>query len=603
MRDAQVPPDDSSNVVIDYDSLTEEEKLRIDVISALVEPCDRATYGARLKESAAKLGKSVRSVQRLVQKWKRDGAAGLLEKRRSDRGRHRIGSQWEAFILDTFEKGNLGSKCMSRAQVYEHVRARASKLKIECPSHMTVYRILQTQLDKQETKNNVRSVGWGRRSQRVVKTKDGIHLEVDYSNQIWQCDHTRADILLVDRFGELLGRPWLTIVVDTYSRCLMGFHLGFDAPSSQVTALALRHAILLKQYGSEYKLTTEWDTYGVPEILFTDSGDDFKSNHLARIASELGITLKLRDRPSEGGIVERIFGTINTEFFSTIEGYTGSNVLQRSKKAEREAKLTLKDLEQLLVRYFVDRYNQKLSVGAQQSRIERWRGCLTAEPRLLVQRDLDLCLLQSGNAKVYRGGYIKFANLVYKGENLQGYEGERVIKRYDPTDISQILIYQQRDSSTVFLCRATALNLEAETLSLEEAKSLSRRLRKAKKTINNRAILDELLNRQAEVKTKPTRKERKKAQKLRQETLIPKDLGETEVKEDEWSGNEEPPPSQVLESDGMSDLPLFQEPVDVNPGEAEPSEAPETNQIVETSDSELPSVQVFEYDDLGELSF
>jgi putative transposase len=72
---------------------------------------------------------------------------------------------------------------------------------------------------------------------------------VEYSNHLWQCDHTRADVFLVDRDGQILGRPWFTTVIDTYSRCIVGINLGYDVPSSQVVALALRHAILPKHYG------------------------------------------------------------------------------------------------------------------------------------------------------------------------------------------------------------------------------------------------------------------------------------------------------------------------------------------------------------------
>ncbi|MFM7615001.1 MAG: hypothetical protein ACKO4R_12430, partial [Synechococcales cyanobacterium] len=158
----------------------------------------------------------------------------------------------------------------------------------------------------------VRSRGW-RGSRLSLKTRDGLDLSVEYSNHIWQCDHTRADILLVDQHGELLGRPWLTTVVDTYSRCIIGINLGFDAPSSHVVALALRHAILPKKYGSEYGLHEEWGTYGKPEHFFTDGGKDFRSNHLQQIGVQLGFACHLRDRPSEGGIVERPFGTLNTD--------------------------------------------------------------------------------------------------------------------------------------------------------------------------------------------------------------------------------------------------------------------------------------------------
>ncbi len=104
----------------------------------------------------------------------------------------------------------------------------------------------------------------------------------------------------------------------------MGVNLVFDAPSSLVVGLALRHAILPKTYGEDYGLNCDWGTYGLPQYLFTDGGRDFRSNHLAEIATQLGFVLKLRDRPSEGGIVERPFKTLNQSLFSTLPGYTGS---------------------------------------------------------------------------------------------------------------------------------------------------------------------------------------------------------------------------------------------------------------------------------------
>ena len=49
--------------------LDEEAQKKMEVIQTLLEPCDRATYGQRLKDAAEKLGKSKRTVQRLVKKW------------------------------------------------------------------------------------------------------------------------------------------------------------------------------------------------------------------------------------------------------------------------------------------------------------------------------------------------------------------------------------------------------------------------------------------------------------------------------------------------------------------------------------------------------
>ncbi|MCY7276223.1 MAG: transposase family protein [Phormidesmis sp. CAN_BIN44] len=112
-------------------------------------------------------------------------------------------------------------------------------------SEPRVYRILKPLIEKANQPK--RSLGW-RGSRLLIATREGLEIGVEWSNQVWQCDHTKIDLLVVDQAGSLLGRPWLTIMVDTYSRCIMGIHLGFDALSAFVVCLALRHAILPKQY-------------------------------------------------------------------------------------------------------------------------------------------------------------------------------------------------------------------------------------------------------------------------------------------------------------------------------------------------------------------
>ena len=489
---------------------SDEAKLKMEVIQSLLEPCDRKTYGERLKDAADKLGKSVRTVQRLVKKWEKDGLAGLIQTERTDKGKYRIDEDWQKFIVRTYREGNKGSKRMSPKQVFIQVQATAEDLGVKSPSHMTVYRILNPLIEKQEKAKSIRSPGW-RGSQLSIKTRAGQDISVEYSNHVWQCDHTPVDVLLVDKYGKRLGCPWLTTVIDTYSRCIMGINLGYDAPSSQVLALALRHAILPKQYGSEYGLYEEWGTYGKPEHFYTDGGKDFRSNHLNQIGVQLGFVCHLRDRPSEGGIVERPFKTFNTELFSTLPGYTGSNVQERPEEAEKDARLTLRQLEQILVRYIVDNYNQRIDARmGDQTRFQRWDAGLRIAPDVISERELDICLMKQTRRSIQRGGYLQFENLMYRGEYLAGYAGENVVLRYDPRDITSVLIYRQEGSKEVFLSRAHAQDLETEELSLDEAKASSRRIREAGKTLSNRSILAEVRDRDTFGTRKKSKKERHK---------------------------------------------------------------------------------------------
>jgi putative transposase len=287
-------------------------------------------------------------------------------------------------------------------------------------------------------------------------------------------------------------------------------------------ALALRHAILPKKYGAEYGLHEEWGTYGKPEHFFTDGGKDFRSNHLQQIGVQLGFACHLRDsygalryRPSEGGIVERPFGTLNTDLFSTLPGYTGSNVQERPEEAEKEACLTLRELERLLVRYLVDKYNQSIDARlGDQTRYQRWEAGLIVAPDLISEEDLRICLMKQTRRSIYRGGYLQFENLTYRGENLAGYAGETVVLRFDPKDITTILVYRQTGSQEEFLARAYAQDLETEELSLDEAKAMSRRIRQAGKEISNRSILAEVRDRETFVKQKKTKKERQKEEQI-----------------------------------------------------------------------------------------
>jgi len=479
---------------------------RVRAMQWLASAPDRSTYLERQRSIAKQLNVSIRQVQRLIRAWETSGLSGLERKERSDCGKRRLDEEWTKYIVQTYRAGNRGGRRMSRAQVAVRVAARALELgDSQPPSRISVYRILQSEIDRAESRSRVRSIGW-QGEKLLLKTREGLEVEVERSNQVWQCDHTRVDLLVVDQVGEVLGRPWLTTIVDTHSRCIMGMHLGMEAPSAVVVCLALRHAILPKQYGPSYKLKQDWGTYGMPQYLYTDGGKEFNSKHLEQVASELKIVLCQRRYPAEGGIVERPFGSFNSELFATLPGYTGGSVKRRSKQAESSATLTLMELEKHLVRYVVDRYNVNIDARiGDETRLGRWEAGRIAQLPLMSERELDICLMRRDRRVVYRGGYIQFANLSYRGEHLEGYAGRWVVLRYDPRDITSLLIYQEAGGKDEFLSRAHAMGLETETLSYAEAQAMSRRLRRAGRSISNQTMFAEVRSRDQAVEEQQRR--------------------------------------------------------------------------------------------------
>src|SRR6476620_4546550 len=113
----QMPTSDpgENNTIIS--ELPEAAKAKLEVIQSLLEPCDRVTYGDRLREGAEKLGLSVRSVQRLFKKYQEEGISALVSSNRTDKGEHRIAEFWQNFIVKTYQEGNKGSKRTNPKQV------------------------------------------------------------------------------------------------------------------------------------------------------------------------------------------------------------------------------------------------------------------------------------------------------------------------------------------------------------------------------------------------------------------------------------------------------------------------------------------------------
>jgi putative transposase len=491
---------DSAATSVRVQSLTVREQERVNALQRLSKAPDRTTYLALQEEIAEQMNMTVRNVRHLMRAWQRAGVEGVVRQGRSDRGERRLDEEWTQYIVQTYRAGNRGGRRMSRAQVAVRVAVRALEIgDSHPPSRASVYRVLQDEMDRQEQQSKSRSIGW-RGETLILRTREGLEIKVKESNQVWQCDHTRVDLFVVDQVGEDLGRPWLTTIVDTYSRCIMGIHLGMEAPSAVVVCLAMRHAILPKQYSLAYELTQLWGTYGIPQYLYTDGGKEFNSKHLEQVANELKIVLCQRRYPAEGGIVERPFGTLNSELFATLPGYTGNSPKRRPKQAETNASLTLMQLEKQIVRYFVERYNQGIDprIG-DQTRLGRWETDRPAQLPLMSDRELDICLMRRDRRVVYRGGYIQFANLNYRGEHLEGYTGSWVVLRYNPRDITSILIYREDGGKDIFLSRAHATGLETEMLSYAEAQAMSRRLRKAGKAISNQSMFEEVRSRDRDI--------------------------------------------------------------------------------------------------------
>ncbi len=196
---------------------------------------------------------SLRTLRRWIERYHIEGLPGLIRKRRADRGeRRRLPSYLQQFV----EGLALQTPPLSVAIIHRKVCELAQQHDLKPPSYGLVYDIVR-QLPTALT--TLAHEGAKAYKQRF----DLLHRrEAQAPNEIWQADHCLLDILLV-RDGQAPAKPWLTVVMDDYSRAVAGYFLTFDAPSALNTSLALRQAIWRKD-------EPRWHVCGIPQILYME---------------------------------------------------------------------------------------------------------------------------------------------------------------------------------------------------------------------------------------------------------------------------------------------------------------------------------------------
>src|SRR5271166_4920013 len=156
--------------------------------------------------------------------------------------------------------------------------------------------------------------------------------------EIGHIDHTELDIELVCSVtGRNLGRPWLSLLTDAFSRRVLAAYLSFDPPSYRACMMIIRECV------SRHSR--------VPQILVVDGGAEFGSIYFETLLARYECVKKTRPAAKArfGSVIERLFGTCNTQFIHNLQGNTQimCNVRQvtRNVSPKQQAVWTLRSEE------------------------------------------------------------------------------------------------------------------------------------------------------------------------------------------------------------------------------------------------------------------
>lgn len=193
-----------------------------------------------------------------------------------------------------------------------------------------------------------------------------------------EIDHTPLDLIVIDILTMLpLGRPWLTMAIDHYSRMVVGFYISFNAPSSHGVLQCVRRAILPKdEWLARFPdIKGSWPAYGIPELIAVDNGTDLHSEALESSCMEMGIQILFcgSKTPQHKGAIERFFRTMNMGLIHRLPGTVFSSVDARGDyPAEDKAVIDMQSLVHLLTKWVVEVYNVTTHRGIGARPIDKW---------------------------------------------------------------------------------------------------------------------------------------------------------------------------------------------------------------------------------------
>lgn len=414
-------------------------------------------------------GVPLRTAERWVAQYRAHGLAGLARKPRRDAGKRRLPDQ----LVRLIEGLALRRPPIPIAAVHRQAITVAKQQNWPTPSYSAVYEVVRDLDPGMMTLAHEGSKAYQDQFDLLYRR------EVERPNEVWLGDHTPIDVWVSGDAGEPI-RPWLTVILDDYSRAVAGYRFSLQGPSTQQTSLTLRQAIWRKA-------DPRWHVCGIPDTFYTDNGGDFTSRHLEQVSADLKMELVFSwpGNPRGRGKMERFFLTVDQLFLCTQPGYSPKGL------PSGDVLLSLEELDTRFLHFLLEDYHRRPHSETGMAPADRWEagGFLPRMSDSLEQLDLLLLTVAVGR-KVHRDG-IRFQGLRYLDLTLAAYIGETVTIRYDPRDMAEIRVFH----NDRFLCRAICQELAGEEISLKEIiRARSDRRRELRAGLRERnAVVEALL--------------------------------------------------------------------------------------------------------------
>ncbi|HYD30291.1 MAG TPA: Mu transposase C-terminal domain-containing protein [Azospirillaceae bacterium] len=301
----------------------------------------------------------------------------------------------------------------------------------------------------------------------------------------FQIDATIADIYLVSRYDrrKIVGRPVLYIVIDVFTRMVVGMYAGFEGPSWVGAMMAIANTAsdkvtYCRQFGIDIT-EADWPCHHLPDTLLGDRGeligtgvDTLCTNFHVHVENTAPY------RADWKGVVEQRFRLLPAKYKPYVPGYIEEDFQERGGKDYRlDATLDIDQFTAIIIHCILyynnhhpldryDRHPQMIADEVPAIPIDLWEwgiarrsGFLRAFPADLVK----LSLLPTDQATATASG-IRYAGCFYSCRKaLEEHWFERARQRgvwkvpisYEPRCMDEIYLHDNAGRLNFIACGLT----------------------------------------------------------------------------------------------------------------------------------------------------
>lgn len=341
---------------------------------------------------------------------------------------------------------------------------------------------------------DVESARSGRRAAYQLKgpandgSKEISEVYPTHGDRAWELahiDHTELDIDLVSALtGKSLHRPYLTMMIDAFTRIVLAFVLSFEKPSSRALMLVMRECV--RRHGR------------LPSKLVVDHGSEFMGTYFEALAARHVIT-KIERGVGEargGAPMERAFGKNDTQFIHDLLGNTQARKMGRAMSASHEpskhAVWTPDAFEEVLAEFLYEIQPNCIHLGILEKPADRLARSLTesgTRNHIHIPYDkvfyIATLLSPDRPTRTVKGGTVTFNHIPYTSPEMTRVEaGKNLRIKYDPYDVAHIYAFIENEwirlTTTHHLIREFTerqirlAHLEVMTLALKAGRDYSK---------------------------------------------------------------------------------------------------------------------------------